>query len=231
MIPLRPGRLSAVLVVLTCLIGVGGLYSNLGIYAIPDPSPVTVSLFKEFQLDNEGNIPTWYSSLILAFNGLLLLLLGPATRRAGLPDGSYWSVLGAVFLLLSLDETAALHEKAGLFVSPLISDGPVLPFGWVLIAAPLVAILGVINLRVILRLPPRIRFLLVLSGVLYVLVAMGFEALGWAYRLAQPGWSFAYIMLTFVEEMLELIGQTLFACVLLHLLASRSAIFRFTTAP
>ncbi len=230
LISLNPRWLTIVLIVLSGLVAAGGLYSNLGIYVFTDPGPVTVSLFKMLQLDNEGNIPTWYSSGILTLNGLLLLLLGPATRRAGLPDGAYWSVLGVVFLVLSMDETASLHEKTGLLISPLISNGEAVPFGWVIIAAPLVVILGVVYLRAILRLPARFRFLLVLSAVLYVLGAMGFETIGWVYRTSQPGWSIQYMMLTYVEEVLEIIGQTLFACVLLNLLAARGGTFRFSQA-
>ncbi len=226
-IPIRPRRVVLALSAGAALLVAGGLFSNLGTFWIEDPSPLLVSMFNAFQLDNEANLPTWYASFLLALNGLLLLLLGPATRRAGLPDGRYWSALGLIFLGLSLDETASIHEHVGLIVSRFTDGSGTVPFGWTLVALPLVIGLGLVYLRALLRLPRRARWLIVASALLYLGGAMGFEVIGWLFQISRPGWSPAYMMLTFTEECLEFAGQILFAHALLSLLAARGAAFGF----
>src|SRR5512134_1570111 len=76
-----------------------------------------------FNLDGEGNIPSWYSaSKLLAvalsayFYGRLILL---SDRVAG------WLILlgAALFAYLSMDEGATLHEKIGDRFNMLVSGG------------------------------------------------------------------------------------------------------------
>lgn len=66
-----------------------------------------------FDLDGEGNLPAWFSSVQLFCVSLLLALRGPGKL---LPYGVPLIVplLGAaVFLFLSMDETAQVHERVG----------------------------------------------------------------------------------------------------------------------
>lgn len=66
-----------------------------------------------FDLDGEGNLPAWFSSIQLFCVSLLLALRGPGKLR---PHGVPLLVplLGAaVFLFLSMDETAQVHERLG----------------------------------------------------------------------------------------------------------------------
>ena len=227
-ISIRISHVIPVLGIFSALLIAGGLFANLGAFWMDAPSALMTSIFNAFQLDNEGNIPTWYSSMLLAINGFFLLLLGAATRRAQLPDGRYWSVLGGIFLVLSLDETASIHEHIGLIVSRFTDGSGTVPFGWTLVAMPLMILLAAIYLRALFRLPRRACWLIVTSGLLYVGGAMGFEILGWIFQSFWPGWSPSYMMLTFTEETLEFSGQTLFAYTLLGLLRQRGAHFAFT---
>lgn len=57
------------------------------------------------RLDLEANVPTWASSLWFGVAGLACLALGAAERRG------LWAGLGALVLLLSLDEVAGMHER------------------------------------------------------------------------------------------------------------------------
>lgn len=208
------------------LVVLAGLASNLGTFWIENPSRLTVQLLKAFGLDNELNVPTWYAAFLLAWNGLFLWLLGAHARAAGLPDGRAWKVLGAVFLFLSLDEVATLHEHMGLFVAEALGT-PGRAQAWVIVALPLVLLLAALYARALFRLPRWALWQIVAAGALYVGGAAGLEAVGWGAQLARPGWSESYLMLTWVEEALEFAGQALFFWALLGLLAQRRARFGF----
>ncbi|OEV03494.1 hypothetical protein [Streptomyces oceani] len=75
-----------------------------------DPIPIVRRLVN---VDLEANLATWWNNtLLLAVTGMALtaaLLSGPGTR----PGRMSWLGLGAATALLSLDETAALHERLG----------------------------------------------------------------------------------------------------------------------
>lgn len=69
-----------------------------------------------FDVDVEGSAPTWFSNLILSFAAAQLLLAGVLQRSRSASLARYWTVLGAVFVLLSADETIGLHN------TPLVSE-------------------------------------------------------------------------------------------------------------
>ena len=64
-----------------------------------------------FDLDEEQSFGTWFSTGILAFAGMLLLLFAHHLRLSGQDRPGYWRWLGYGFLLLSADEVAGLHES------------------------------------------------------------------------------------------------------------------------
>jgi hypothetical protein len=66
-----------------------------------------------FDLDQEANIPAWFSSIRLFSVAGVLALVGPkALARFGVP--TYVPLVGAaVFLFLSLDESVQVHERIG----------------------------------------------------------------------------------------------------------------------
>ncbi|MGH7844429.1 MAG: hypothetical protein ACREQW_04560 [Candidatus Binatia bacterium] len=58
-------------------------------------------------VDRETSIPTWFSSLQLFAVGLLLILIARSAKQLK----AYLFLLGLGFMFLSMDETAAVHEK------------------------------------------------------------------------------------------------------------------------
>ena len=87
-------------------------------------------LLVQFDLTRENVLATWFSSLILAMNGFLAIVIG--LRAYGRLKGwqrLVWIGLGLGFLFLSADETGSIHERA-LFLRQLLpsdsaeSEGP-----------------------------------------------------------------------------------------------------------
>lgn len=166
--------------------------------------------------DSEQGILTWASVLILFLVARLLLAHGQHALASGRRPAATWFGLSALFLLLSLDEFASLHEKASALLQGRGFGGSgIFYFAW---AAPagLLALLGLLALGPFLRsLGPRVLRLAVLSALLYLLGAVGTEMLGGF--LAERGGigSFAYRLGANAEEALELSGLLLFVYALL----------------
>jgi hypothetical protein len=178
-------------------------------------------------LSYEGNLPTWYATVLLFGCGLLLELCALHARRAGAPHPRRWALLGWLFFYISLDEAVELHEHLG----GLLELHGVLYFSWIVPAAIVVALLGVAYLPFVRDLPARTRRRFVLAGVLYVGGALFMELpLGWWTERAGEG-SLGYALLDVVEESLELAGATLFLGALLDYLSTRALLVRLGEEP
>lgn len=66
-----------------------------------------------FNINNEGNIPAWFSSIMLFFVGIssltIAFLIKSFDRNSTLPR-LFWSFFGFSYIFLSLDEVAQIHE-------------------------------------------------------------------------------------------------------------------------
>lgn len=166
-----------------------------------------------WSLSYEGNLPTWYASVLpLTCAGLLAWIAAGEAR-----DRGYWRLLAAGFVYISIDELVGLHE----LLSALFDTEGVLRFGWVIPAGILVVVLGLTFVGFLRRLdrPTARRF--VLAGSLYVTGAVVFELpLGW-WTEAHGDDSFGYALIDWCEETLEFTGLTVFAATLLGRLAGR----------
>lgn len=181
------------------------VYHGLGVY---DLIPYWGRMVKFFYVDKEQNLPTWFSSGILLLAALLLWRTGAAGGR----HRRHWRVLAGVFTVLSLDEFSQFHE---LGAQADVLDGEASYLSWLVLAAPLVVVLGLAYLRLLLQLPARIRWLMLASAALYLGGAAGIEVLG-AFTGREnigftPGWaSMRYVLAASAEELCEMVGITLF---------------------
>ena len=160
-----------------------------------------------FDFDTDGNIPNYFSSTLLLFGSILFFVVAAISRKPGKRDHLYWGLLGFIFIYMSIDEAIRLHEKLVIPLQGALKVSGALYFAWVIPYGIVVAILGVIYLRFILRVPSRTRWLLIAAGALYVGGALGMELIGGNYydlHNGQP--DLIYALMTFVEETLEPVG-------------------------
>src|SRR6185503_4047126 len=91
---------------LTCLLGLTGFLLFMNTFGVVAKHffgyDHIFGLVSTFDFAIERNVPTLYSSFLLATAGLLLLLIAASHRRAG-ERGRQWTVLGLIFLFLSYD--------------------------------------------------------------------------------------------------------------------------------
>jgi len=72
-----------------------------------------------FDLDGEGNIPAWFSSVQLFLIGLVFFLKGRQSDPDYRPSSLFFLIVGAGFIFLSVDEAAAIHEKITHVLTPI----------------------------------------------------------------------------------------------------------------
>lgn len=228
-------RLSILLYLLVASVVAAGLFSLTLRFALGLPD--TVRLVTLFDLNSEGNLPTWVSSLLLACASVLLALAALSVLHVGARRVVDWGLLALLFALLSLDEATGLHESLGLWLSETYGPfGGIAFYVWVLPATVFVGSLGTLYAGLLASLPVDIRTRFLFAATLYVGSALGVEALGgwWAWSYGEGG--FGYMVLTVVEESGELLGLAVFIDALLRHLAAGGVAFAFaaprrSTAP
>ncbi len=183
-----------------------------------DPGPDHRTLKRLFSLDDEGGLQSWYQSSTLLACAVLLGVIAARERAARSRFVRHWWVLAAVFVYLSLDEAATIHELTMWRLQDALGAGGLLYFTWIVPAAALIAVLGVLMWRFLASLPRRILMLFGVAGSLYVGGAMGLEAIGGLYfdlnDLTLSGKSPTYELITTFEETLEMAGVLTFGTAL-----------------
>ena len=102
-----------------------------------EETPIFVRLF---HVAREGNISSWFSSLLLLFSAILLALIALAKKEQKVPYLRHWSIMSIIFFYLSLDEAASIHELSGKLVRSILNVSGIFHNSWVVIAIPLVLI-------------------------------------------------------------------------------------------
>jgi len=189
----------------------------LSFVTLHDPvlSKVRDSVVRLIWVDEEGNIPAWYSASLLLLCSLLLAAIGAVTRHQQRSYVAHWLILSLVFLFLSLDETAQLHERS---IEPLrnaFGTTGFLYYAWIVPAGVCVILLALGYLRFLATLPRRTSRLFLLAGAVFVGAAIGIEAVS-AKHASLPGEKdLTYHLIVTAEEMFEMAGLVLFIYALL----------------
>jgi len=184
-------------------------------------------LYALFDLDSDSSIPTWFSSLGLLICSVLLCLNSIVAEHGRRIASWQWRFLAVVFLLLSIDEVARMHEILGTLLGqelvPDISertDG-ILSYQWLVVAIAFTGLLLLACIPFLCRLPRRIAVGLMLAGAVYVGGAVAMESINGNIARMSSYHSSAYMWGTAFEEFLEMLGVALFAHVLVCRLDQR----------
>jgi len=178
-------------------------------------------LNKVFSLDLELNVSSYFSTLTLLFSSSLLALIAFFRRKQKAPF-VHWALLSAGFLFMSFDEIASVHER---LVEPLreLMGGQNLGlfyFAWVVPGIVLVLILGGAFLRFWWRLPSKTRLFTMAAAILYLAGALGMEMVDGGYAEIHGTNNLTYMLLTCIEESLEMAGIIVLVKTLLDYIAS-----------
>jgi hypothetical protein len=181
----------------------------------------TDRLFPFFDLDDEYNIPTFFSVMLLIFAALLLAAVALLTGKRPASDLSKWLILSFGFLCMAYDEAFLVHERLIHPVRSLLGNASlgIFYYAWVIPGAALVCFLALFYLKFLLRLPARTRYRFLLAAMLYLGGCIGFELIGGWYAESNGTKSMTYNLITTIEESLEMGGLVVFIDALLKYLA------------
>jgi hypothetical protein len=182
-------------------------------------SSVPALVLDEFSVNAEQTIPTWFQVLLLFVISVLLAVIARAKRASKDAYTPYWAALAIMFVYLSMDEAAAIHEIVSDPLHAAFQTTGILAFGWQILAAPLVIIFGLIFLRFLFHLPPRTRNLFILAGALYVGGALVTDAVSASLLPSDNELSLQYLAVGTLEELLEMAGMVVFIYTLLAYIA------------
>jgi hypothetical protein len=209
------------------LASVGGVLAA----SLSDESWVDL-IARRLDVEREWSVPTAFSTLLLLFASLLLGLITAVRRRqTGSPEW-HWAILSIGFFAMAADEALSFHE---MLIQPgrrLLGGGDLgfLYFPWVVPGIALVLVLALFFWRFVLELPPRTRGAFLLAAAVYLGGAIGVEIVGARIVESHGPQSAGYVLLTTVEEGLEMAGILLFIRALLNYLAENYREVRFTFA-
>lgn len=185
---------------------------NIAGYFLMRNNMISEAQFQMVYLDSEKNLPTFFSSILLLTASVILFLIGWQGKQK-----VYWYLLGGIFCFLALDENISIHENlTGVTRSMLNTETlGVFYFAWVIPYGIATLMLVVILYNFFRRLPKKTKVLFLISGLIFVLGAIGMEMLAGRYAEQTGFTSRTYRVLAFLEEIMEMIGGCLFIFALL----------------
>jgi hypothetical protein len=199
-----------------------------------------VFLQRQLDVSAEQNFATWYSSVLLLLAGGAALLnckTTPLWQRLKWVQKSTWALVGGLFVWLSIDETATVHES----LAPLLNQMRATsnePYAigagdWIPILYPFIiaAAIGLFIFSAV-AFAKRLRLMaLPIVGILCWIGAIFFESSeGRPLNALDYNYIQGYQSQRLVEESLEFVGTTLFLFAFVEFYRWRSSIKETSSA-
>ncbi len=191
-------------------------------------SEFLLKIVDKFDLDLEANnLPTWFQSSTLLLCSVLLVIITFIRKSLNDIDTKFWGLMAAIFLYLSLDEAVSIHEQMTVPLRDAIGAQGILFFAWVIPATLMLMILFATVYKSVWRLSAATRRSFIVSGFIFVAGAVGMEMVGARYYeiFLEPTKApndFGYVILTTVEEFLEMVGIAFFIFSMLKYIESEA---------
>lgn len=166
-------------------------------------------LMQNFYLDAEGNITTFVNALLLFIPSLLLAAIG--TWKVAIKDKFrfHWIGLALIFLFLSIDEAAVIHESMIKPMRAIVGAEGFFYFAWVIPGMMMVALFGLVYLMFFLHLENKFKVLFLFSLAVYISGVIGGEMISGYYASNIGQKNFIYAVVASLEESIEYIGCSL----------------------
>lgn len=187
---------------------------------------VNWTLYQLFNFDEESSVPVWFSAIALVACAALLAAIARHAFKRQDKGARYWALLGFIFLFLSFDEAAAIHEQLIPLGRRLVPTGGAFYFAWIIPYGIALAVLLVVLVPFLKSLPRQTMWLFLFAGALYVGGAIGLEMVGGAViSAAGIGGSLpAYHLVATAEETLEMLGIATFIYALIRYMAEQNIV-------
>ncbi len=205
-----------VLTTTTCLLLIASMAGQIIAYGFGHDS--LYGFVRLFYLDTEGNVPTFFSAILLLLASLLLACIASLKKSSQDPYRRHWAILSFLFFFMAVDEAASLHELlngAGRWVMGRHTTS-IFHYGWVMFGMAMVVVVALSYLKFFLHLPTSTRIQFFIAAAVFVGGAIGVEILEGLYSESRGGENnFQFSIFVTVEEGLEMAGSILFINALL----------------
>jgi hypothetical protein len=171
-----------------------------------------------FYLDEENNIPTFFTVILMLFISLFLSLIANINYKLGIRHTAKWAILSIGFLYMAFDEGFAIHENLTSPFRGLMGDINlgIFYYAWVVPGIILVLFLGAFFTKFLLQLPVATRSRFLVAAGIYLAGAIGVELIGGQYAEIHGINNPTYSFIVTIEESLEIIGLILFISSLIN---------------
>jgi len=208
---------------ITYYFGYDYVYSRHYLYAV----------IKLFYVDLEQNFPAYFSSALLLFSALLLLVITMLERKRKASNVLKWAILSICFLFLAVDEALSFHERLINPIRNLLSSDNlgIFYYAWVIPGITFVLIFAIFFLRFFLQLNTKTKLTFLIAAAMYIGGAIGIEFINGYYAELHGEENLIYSMLSNLEECLEMAGTIVFIWGLLVYISDnfKAVQFQFTS--
>ncbi len=203
--------LFALVIVLVGLSIWGQYYKYFGVADIKGPwhEFLLDLLMQVFYMDFEGNVPAFTNALMLFIPALLLAGIGSWKNSMKDKFRIHWNILAVIFLLLSFDEAASMHEKLIKPMREYIGADGAFYFTWIIPGIAAVALFAVAYLMFFLHLETRFKLLFFFSLAIYIGGVIGGEMVSGYYAANLGLKNYTYAVVASLEESVEMFGCAL----------------------
>ncbi|UVT19503.1 MAG: multidrug transporter [Nitrospira sp.] len=177
-------------------------------------------IIRLFNVDTEGNVPTFFSSFLLLLASLLLAVISALKRRSSDSRWRQWAVLSYVLLYMAVDEASGIHELLHRPADWLLGErlSRMLYFSWIIFGIAFVIGFALSYLNFFFSLPSKTRKQFLAAAATFLSGGMGMELVGGFYGGSHGLQNFQYSMLSTMEEGLEMAGVIVLISALLNYL-------------
>jgi hypothetical protein len=242
---IRTKTIVRAMIIAVVLITLAGLAARFALYMWGDGA--LLRPLGLFDVGREDSIPTWFESMQFMLCSVLLAVVARSNGQRGEQYSKHWGVLSIIFLYLSLDEVATIHETIGgelqrlLYATTGFTPSGAISFFWVVPASIFVLVVALSYIGFLVHLPKSTRRRFVFAAAVFLLGALGFEMLT-AEVVSSSGAIASWVASSFggeidrgtanaiptilkggqtsIEEMLEMLGLTAFVWALLAHISS-----------
>ena len=205
---LSPRKVTRFLLLIIGLLLLGHIFERVLTYWLKIDYDIHITP-EYFHFDKESNFPSLYSALALGFSSCLLAILAIFEKVTETKYAKDWKLLSLIFLYLAIDEACHIHEQFNSLQKVINAEG-ILRFPWIIPASLLLIVFLIKFRKFIFSLPAKTKILFILAGTVYVLGAIGVELVG-AYFADSFGLeSINYLIVSTVEELMEMLGIVIF---------------------
>jgi hypothetical protein len=172
--------------------------------------------FRFVDVNGEGNLPSWFSVLLLAATALLLFAVARIRRAHRFDAPVAWSLLAWFVVGMSLDEMTSIHEAVGGQIDERVWIPVIAGYGWILPGAVVAAGGAFVGWRALRSLPPRTQRALVAGAAVFIAGALALEVVEAMLTDETGTFGAGPKLVTGAQELFEMLGTVMVLRVLLH---------------